>query len=322
VEIATYAEGVKILIVGAGAVGQVYGWHLAKAGHEVAALGRPSQAGAAQEGFVLSSLQDAKDRELGRWVPAAFYTGGREVDDSWDQVWLCVGTHALDESWLKPLASRTPSASVVSLQPGTAVRERLSQFWPRQAIIRGVIGMISAGRNGNLGAAFYFPPGVKSQFSAVPKDKARSVVKALRAGGVPAQVVEDADLALAWGSGFLMPNIVTLESVEWSISRLASWSVAALAARAAREAHSLVARRYGRRRPLWSYLIRAPLLMVGWRVGRWVMRFDLEAYLKMHFLKVRPQTREMVASYLRDADKHAISSPALRRLQHDVFETS
>lgn len=25
----------KILIVGAGAVGQVYGWHLAQAGHEV-----------------------------------------------------------------------------------------------------------------------------------------------------------------------------------------------------------------------------------------------------------------------------------------------
>ena len=311
---------VKILIVGAGAVGQVYGWHLAKAGHEVSALGRPNQVDAAQQGFVLSSLQDSTDAEIGRWVPAKFYTDASEVELEWDQVWLCVGTHALDEAWIRPLAERTPSAVVVSLQPGVAVKEMLSEFWPRQAIVRGVIGMISAGRNGTRGAAFYFPPGVKSQFSGVMKEDVREVVSALRSGGGPARVVADADLALAWGAGFLMPNIVTLESVGWSITRLASWRAAALAARAVREAHALVSRRYGERRPFWSHLIRGPLLMVGWRLGRWVMRFDLEAYLRYHFLKVRPQTRALVADYLRDAEVHSMGVPALRSLQGAVFD--
>ena len=98
--------------------------------------------------------------------------------------------------------------------------------------------MISAGQKGPggndgiVGAEFVFPPGVKSQFSGAEPARVREVVKALRDGGVPSRGVKNAELALAWGSALLMPNIVTLESVDWSISSLASCRTASLAASA------------------------------------------------------------------------------------------
>jgi 2-dehydropantoate 2-reductase len=43
--------------------------------------------------------------------------------------------------------------------------------------------------------------------------------------------------------------------------------------------------------------------------------FDLEAYLRFHFTKVGPQTRLMLETYARLAEKFALESTALHALR-------
>jgi ketopantoate reductase len=53
----------QILIIGAGAVGQVYAYHFAQAGHQVHLLLKEKYIPEAQQGFVLYDLKQDKSRQ-------------------------------------------------------------------------------------------------------------------------------------------------------------------------------------------------------------------------------------------------------------------
>lgn len=312
------------LIVGAGAVGQVYAAALARGGARVCALVKPGHVDGLRDGVTLHRL-----RVLGRPVTEALSFDELLTDPAeaasrrWDQVWLCVATPALAGAWVEELLPALGDATVVSLQPGIDVRDRLAPWLVApDRLVEGVIGFLSypaplPGESLPPGLAYLNAPGMKTKLGGADRARVDAAVRALRAGGCPAARARDPRRGLSFGSAVLMPNVVALEAAGWSIAELRRRHVG-LAARAVREAMGIVASRLGVRAPWARALIRAPLLWLGWLLAPRLAPLPLEAYLHRHFTKVLPQTRAHMRGYLEHAGGDAPALTELVRLTEDA----
>ena len=307
-------------MVGAGAVGQVYGRHLALGGARVAFLVKPKHASAARRGFTMYPLRRRGRREPVRFDADAILTEAAEAHARpWDQVWLCTSTPALDGEWVDELLGAIPSASVITLQPGLHVRDRLAGIVGAERVVSGAIGMVSyqaplLGEDvPEPGVAYAFPFGSSSRFSG-ERDRVAPIVAMLRAGGCPARIDADAQRFLSFTSAVLMPHIVALEGEGWSLSALRAGKLLPLAARASREVLQIVAHELGTRPPWYTPFIRITAMRIAFAAAPHAVPFDLEAYLRYHFTKVGDQTRMMVGRYLEAAERLELPSGAIAEL--------
>lgn len=310
--------GQRILIVGAGAVGQVYGAHLQAGGAELVLYLKPRHVAAAAEGFLLRPLAREK---VARLEPSPVVTSAAEAAAAgpFAQVWLCTSSTALAGDWLPELLAACGPAVVVCLQPGLDSQRRLEEHVPSERLVMGMISLVAyqsplpAGEDPSLpeAVAYWFPPLSPSPFSG---ERREEVVAALRAGGCPAKTVPDAALPAALGSAFLMPHLVALELSDWRLSELRSSGRLAEASAASREALEIVRTEAGTRpSPL-------RLAMRPWLTGALVCAaphlapFPLEPYLAYHFSKVGDQTRAMMARYVELGRARGLSTAALEGL--------
>ena len=310
-----------VLIVGAGAVGQVYGRHLALSGARVSVWVKEKHAAEARTGFTMYPLRSRRKREPVRFEPESVLTTLGELQArSWDQVWLCVPTPALEGEWLRPFLDATGEATIVTLQPGLSVRERLAELVPRERIVSGAIGMVSyqAPLPGEEvpapGVAYLFPVGTSSRFSG-ERARVEPIVDALRRGGCPARIDADAQRFLSFSSAILVPHIVALEAEGWSLAALRRGALLPIAARASREVMRIVGAELGAPPPWYRTLVRGFTMRCGFALAPHAVPFDLEAYLRYHFTKVRDQTRMMIAGYLDAAARHDLPADAVRTLK-------
>ena len=319
---------IDVLLVGAGAVGQVYGRHLALAGARASVWVKPKHAAGARAGFTMYPLRSRKRREPVRFEPASVLTAVEEVQARrWEQVWLCVPTPALDGEWLGPLLDATGDATIVTLQPGLSVRERLAELARRDRIVSGAIGMVSyqAPLPGEdvpaPGVAYVFPFGTSSRFSGAP-GRVEPVVSALRRGGCPARIDEDAQRFLSFSSAILVPHVVALEGENWSLAALRRGTLLPLAARASREVMRVVAAELHASPPWYATCVRGSSMRVGFTLAPHAVPFDLEQYLRYHFVKVHDQTRMMIGGYLEAAARHGLPADAIAELSARVGVTA
>lgn len=293
----------KILVVGAGAVGQVYARHLAAAGHAITFFVKPSHRAAVAGGMPLHRLRHFhtqseiwRDYELISSLEAV-------AAQSWDQVWLCVASDALRSTLSRDLLAQLGGATVVCLQPGpedvALVRGQLSD--PAQ-LLQGLITFISyqsplPGRSGPQGMAYYLPPLAPGIFSG-EKSRVDAVVQALKKGGMAARAVVDVAKAAGGGDGLLIPLIAALEQNGWRLKGFAGTPAFVRGREAAAEALSILERAHGARvaptRLILQPLASRALLALAPRV----LPLELEPYLHYHFSKVGVQTRQMLESYI------------------------
>jgi 2-dehydropantoate 2-reductase len=118
----------KIAVMGAGAVGCYYGAMLARAGHSVVLIGRPSLVDAVKvEGVLLESKQFT-----GR-VPVQADSSPAAVKDA-DLVLFCVKSGDTESAGAAIAPHLSPHASVLSMQNGVDNAARLSTVIGRPAI--------------------------------------------------------------------------------------------------------------------------------------------------------------------------------------------
>ncbi len=318
-----------ILLLGAGAVGQVYGHHLQRAGVQVDCLVRAKYVSEARAGFKLYRLQSKRSHDPRSFTPKQVFS---EIDQlagqSFDQIWLCIPTDALEDTWLAALADVLPeSTTIVSLQPGLDVTERLRRHFGDRPMVSGLIGMVSyqtplAGDTQSLppGVAYYLPSFAPSVFSG-PPGVTSWIGTTLRLAGCPARVDADAGASAAFSSCLLMPHMVALEIADWSLSNMWQRGLGAVAAQACREATVAVARQLGARPPWYRFLFRAWLFRCVFVVARRFAPFALEPYLAYHFGKVRGQTQLMMTSYRDCATRFGLPSDSLTQLFQGAFKS-
>jgi 2-dehydropantoate 2-reductase len=318
----------NVLIVGAGAVGQVYGRHLALGGARVSYYVREKYAVECRAGLVFYPLNRRRPREVPVRMPVAPDEVLTTIDQvkatAWDQVYLCMASHALRGAWLPELAAAIGDATVVSLQPGSEDRDIVIAAVREDRVVSGMITVISyhaplAGETvPEPGMAYYFPPMQPAPFSG-PRERTRAVVDALKRGGLPCKVARDVPAKVRFPSALLMVLLTALESAQWKLDDLANSPLLARVRPATLEAFAIIASAHGTKAPRMLKMVARPfwLRRLLW-VARRMMPFDLETYLRVHFTKVREQTRMFMHGYIDEGSRLGRSTDVLRELEGRV----
>lgn len=308
--------GPRILIVGAGAVGQTYGHHLSRGGADVTFLVKEKYRAQVEAGFLLHQHRPLRD-------PRSFYYDNfRVLSDvkkvgkhRWDQVWLCISSTALRGDWLSELCAQIGHATLVSLQPGLEDLERVAQVYDPAKIIAGSIAFIAyqsplPGEQLRPGVAYLLAPMAPSPFAPLhlsatptPSDADRrceAVVEALNKGGFSATVDPNTPQLLAFAGALLNPVIAGLEVAGWSLKRLRKSPALEIATVAAKEAQRIAARYHATEIPAALSIARRPeILGTLLSLAPRLVPFNLEVYLAYHFSKVGDQTRQIIDDYIR-----------------------
>lgn len=309
----------RILVVGAGAVGQVYGRYLARAGHEVTFFVKPAHAPALADGLTLIRLgyfRQTPDawRDYRVVTSPAAVAAGR-----WDQVWLCMSADALQAPLTGEVLAAVGAATVVCLQPGpdSAAFVRATLVDPAQ-LVQGLITFIAyqsplPGLPGPAGIACYQSALAPALFSG-DRMRVEAVVKALRAGGLPARAIASLDEA-AGGEGLLQPLVAALEVNGWRLGGFAASPAFRLGREAARETLAILAADRGAKvAPMRLALHPAVSRLLLFFAPR-VLPLALEPYLAYHFSKVGVQTRLMLEGYIALGERHGLPVGHLRELR-------
>lgn len=313
----------KVLLVGAGAVGQVYGYHLQRGGARVGFLVKEKYAAECRAGLTIYPLNRSKGE---RFAPLRFadfdvLSDPAQVGHEWDAVMLCVSSTQLRGPWFDALTrAMRDDATLVMLQPGLEDKAYICERIDGSRLVAGMISLISyqAPLPGETtisdpGIAYWFPPMAPSPFSG-PEERVAPLVAALKAGGCPAKRTGDVTRRAGFPTAMMMPILVALEDAEWSFKQVFQGDRLALALSAAAEAIRVVSAIGHQRRPFSRLLLRRSLLrFVAWLAKRQAP-FEMEVYLKHHFTKVGDQTRFFIRRYLDLALEHDLPAENLTRL--------
>ena len=306
------SEKPRVLLVGAGAVGQVFGKYLSASGCDLAFLVKEKHAPETRKGFTLYAWG------LRGGVPRAEKLTGfdvhvtmREVAERhWDQVWLCVSSTALREGdWVRELARATGEATWVMLQPALDDREWLLKWIPEERLVSGMIPFLSytaplepGERISEPGTAFWFPPLARGLFSG-PRERLGFVMRGLKAGGYPARETGDVRRAAAMASAVLTAGVEGLDAAGWSFERLLGREHLERMVSAAREAVQVAAWSTQGKASTVLPVLRPGLLRFLLPIARRATPMNLETYLRVHFTKVKEQTRQMTRTYIETGEE-------------------
>lgn len=327
----TTTEGPRILMLGAGAVGMTYGYHLEKGGASVTYFVKPKYRESVREETRLYPLNQGS---IGKCVPVAYrptsvISSLDELDvAAYDQVWLSISSTALRsemvESFLAKLKSAAESAPwLVSLLPGLDDRRWVLERYREDKLINGMISLIAywAPLEGEVGVepgwAFYFPPFGPSPFSG-PKAGVKAVLTALKRGKQPAVAHPDVTGMSAFPTAVMMPLLAALELEGWKFDALTRgrWLRSALDAMG--DTLGVVEAVKGTTRPLWSRVFNAFFVKVGLRVAPWLLPLPIETYLRVHFTKVGDQTLFFLKSWQEAAKVSGLDTSKLAHLAESL----
>ena len=304
----------RALVVGAGAVGQVFASHLERAGVEVTfAVRSPEKV----HSVVLTQLGVFGPKPPVSFTPRAVV---RELGASrFDLVLLTVPSDALASDWLRRLVPGFDGATVVALQPGLEDRARLLSLGILESrLVRGLIGFISfatplsAGDRLPAGYAYWFPPFSPCAFDG-PVELVRTVVATLRAGGLPSTRQPGLESEVIFFTAGLLVTVRALERKGWSLKALASDS--SLSVQASAEALAITSRKLERPVPFAPTLTTRPwLVSTAARLAPLVVPFDVETYLRVHFTKVAPQSKLLLGEWAAMGRSYGLPVEALEKL--------
>ncbi len=309
----------RVLVVGAGAVGQVFARHLVAGGADVTFLIKPKYADECRRGFVLYPLGRRARAPVSIACPA-IASAAEATNVHWDQIYLTVSSTALRGDWLGELAGATGDATIVMLQPSLDDHAYIAEHVAPARIVDGTINFLSyhaplpgETRFAEPGMAYWLFPG-RAPFSGEDA-RVGAVVAALRAGRLPAKRVPDVHTSNAFPSALLSMFVAALEASDWSFRGMRTGGNARLGARAAAQAIRVVGRALDQRVPFAMRIAARPFaLRMVLRIAPRIAPLDLEAYMKVHFTKVSDQMREGLRTYVARGRTTGLDVTAIEQL--------
>lgn len=125
---------IKVLVIGAGAIGAFYGSLLAKAGAEVSVVCRSDYDQVKQHGFIIDSSS------LGRWnfIPAQVLKNAADFKGSADYVLLCTKViPAVDRvALIRPAVAE--NTAIVFIQNGVEIEQEMLDAFPNNEVVSGL----------------------------------------------------------------------------------------------------------------------------------------------------------------------------------------
>ena len=314
----------RVLVIGAGAVGQVFGHHLIRAGADVTFFVREAYRQTTARGFDMYGLRLLGSPEAIRVEGFGVVCTASEVAaKKFDQIYLALPSQAVTGTWLRDLVAVAGEATWISIQPGPDDREALLKAGvDPQRLISGMLSLVSypaplpgesPSRFPREGMAFWHPPLASTLFSG-PRERLEDVLSVLRRGGFPARRHADVHREVSFFTAVLLPYLAALELSGWSLRKLVRGGGLQLGAAGAREASSIVAVAEGPKTLPARIAGLASIVRLGlWWVSK-VAPFPFEAYLRLHFTKTNAQTRFILEALRGKAEERGVAAPALHEL--------
>lgn len=321
----------RVLVVGAGAVGQVYGHFMQRGGAAVSFFVKEKYKEECEKGF---TLYRCRRSGLGRgefYEPDAVYTQYDELaNQEFDQVWLAMSSNDLEGDWLGELKQAIGDTTIVMLQPDLEDRDFVLKYFPESQIVYGIINFISYQTPlpdlpshdpdaDKEGVAYLMLPMMSAEFSGNP-DRLPEVMEALAAGRFPVKAQQNVPRIYADRSAWMIPLVAMLELENWSIKRLLSSGSLDLAVEGAKQALAIVAAKF--HRPLnWTergfslFLVKILLPLI-----RFLSPMDAESFVKFQFKKTAPQTRFMLDHFIHQGEELGMNVTALKSMREKLPE--
>jgi 2-dehydropantoate 2-reductase len=316
----------QILIIGAGAVGSVYGYFASLADHDVSYLIKPKYRASLEGGMTLYHWKGRRAETVTFRDYQLFDSVESLRAKTFDAVLVTLPSDKLKEGdWFARLLPNIGEAKIWSLQPNSTDIEWISSQLGSSAegrLVWGRIPIISylaplPGENfEKSGYAFYIPPGGKALWSSGKPELAREAAEIFSAGGLPSKAsAEDFRRQGILSENLLRMIVAGLEKSEWSFDRLMNGENLYLVREGLREATAIHAKRYGVADPGKKTSGRISSSLFGLRtalkVARLVIPFDLEAFFRVHFTKVERQMHEALDEMVAYGKRNGFSTTNL-----------
>ncbi len=312
----------KVLVIGAGAIGQVFGYSFAMGGADVTFLTRPKYAEAANAGFVIYPMNRGSST---RHTPIRFtqYEVATDQDEAmqerWDLVVLAISSVALRSGdWFDRLCASLGDAQLLSLLAGSDDPVHILERLPAEKVSWGMLSVISfqaplPGQDlPEPGFAFWFPWLSSLAFSG-PDPVTPKLMAVLKKGGMPVSRTDSVERSVAHAGAILDKTISALECSGWTFAGLrADPELLSLAVAAMGESWALANAIYGMKTPLPMRLIRSVHLRMLLRLAPWVMPFDLERFFHFHYHKIGEQHLLQLRTQVQMCEEKGIENPAMR----------
>lgn len=327
----------ELLIVGAGAVGSVYGYYASRCLKpepvRVTYLIKPKHRNDLSAGIRLYHWRGKRPETL-HFRNFSLIDSIEEVaKKKFDAVLITLPSDKMRaEGWLEALLIATKSAEIWSLQPnpndGVFIREKMKTAGisdPNRELIFGGIPIVSylAPLPGEAfpepGYAFYIPPGSKASWSSSNPGKAERVAQIFNNGGLASKVLPENDTSLILPEAFLRCLVAGLEKSEWSFTQLLNGPNLPLVVGGIREMTSISAKLAEVKDPGESFLGKCLTSSFGirsaLRIASIVVPFDFEAFLRVHFTKVNEQMQLAIKDLIESASRLGIPATNLKLLR-------
>ncbi len=318
----------RILIIGAGAIGQAFARHFQRGGADVHLLVRPRQQAQAEAGLPLYPLNDKRHQTTADRLTATIHVDqDSALQTSFDVIALAVSATALRKGdWLERLGRDRGHAGILGLSGSVDDADLIAKHCPGADIGWVMLAIISftaplpGGTDVEPGIAYWLPPLSKIAMSG-PDTVMTPVVDTLLRGGMPVKRVPNVRVDAAFASPILTQTIHALECGDWSFSTLRQDpELLPLAVASMRESWALAERVTGQKRPFALRFIRPMALRAVLVASRWLVPFSLEQFFAYHYQKVADQTVFLADAHLKSGSEHGVEMPAATELLRRIRE--
>jgi voltage-gated potassium channel Kch len=322
----------KILIVGCGAVGQVFGLALQKAGVDLALYDLPANTERLELGRSQGGLPLFQVSRQHQHPPMAYRLTNYQVvknmaeiiDFKPDQTWFATPSLVYYSEWFRKFLARIPCPRVVCYVPEGG----RSEFYPEDGQDRLVFGGTTfMAWQGDLNGGGGVPEGVNFWRSplAIPligTEKACGEVKLLlKKAGFRATVGKPDSHMQATVTAIMTAFVAGLELSGWSLKVFRRRPNLGNAARACREA---VLGQLPVAGSLKRFLLGVPVFAASFFLADLFLPlffpFEIEEYLKFHYTKTRDQTLGLLELFIKDCEKNKRPAEEIRELLQGLLE--
>ncbi len=323
----------ELLIVGAGAVGAVYGYlssQRSPAGSaRITYLVKPKHQKDLEAGIRLYHWR-GKDAEPIIFRDFSLISSFSEMKEKkYDAILITLPSDKFRESgWLEGLVESSGNAKVWSLQPNAGdpelLRNKLIAHFGPGAEMRAVTGRIPimsylAPLPGEPfaepGYAFYIPKVSPAIWTSLDPEAAREACDFYHAAGLPSKTAPADFVESAVPEALLRSVVAGLERCEWSFDRFTNGENIQLAAGAMREMTAIQAKRKkvaDSGAGLFGKIAATPFgIRTALRIVKSIVPFDFEAFLRVHFSKVEGQMHLALDEFIADGKKMGQSTTNL-----------
>jgi hypothetical protein len=302
----------KVLIVGCGAVGQVYGLALQEAGVTLGLLDQPAVVNKLKQAREKGGLPLFQVSKKHRKDPILFRLKDYQViadavESRYfapDQIWFTTPSQVYYSDWFHDFLRQVPSKRVVCFSPEGSRPEFFTEELGDRVIFGGTTFMAW---QGDLGGGGGRPDGVNYWRSPLgisltgTQDACREVAQLLKPAGFRVLVGKPGSHSQASVTAVMTVFVAGFELSGWSLRGYRKSPWLRCAAGACREA---VISQLSRAGVLTRAMLSNPVLSACFFLAALFLPllfpFDLEKYLQFHYTKTREQTFLLLNIYMKD----------------------